>query len=137
MARRFNILLVDDDPDILALLKVAFRSRGHDVTLASDGKSALDALSTGDFDLVITDLHLGPVDGFVILAGAKRLNPGTIVYVMTGDGNPSLASEAVRLGADDFLLKPFSFVALLKRVALLASRAEPLRTQAQPVLQNC
>ncbi len=137
MARRFNILLVDDDPDILALLNTAFRSRDYSVTVASDGDTALKALSPGNFDLVITDLHLGSTDGFVILSNAKRLNPETTVYVMTGDTNANLAAESVRKGADDFFLKPFSFVALLKQVALLASRSRPAQTLEEALLQTC
>jgi CheY-like chemotaxis protein len=123
MARQFKVLLVDDEPDILGLLGFAFRSRGYDVTLASDGKSALEILSSREFDLVVTDLHMGPIDGFVVLKSAKKLNPSTIVYVMTGDPNPDLVSKSLRLGADDFLFKPFSFTGLLQRVAGLHSKS--------------
>jgi DNA-binding response OmpR family regulator len=127
MARQFKVLLVDDEPDILALLGLALRSRGCDVTFASDGKSALEVLSSKEFDLVVTDLHMGPIDGFAVLKSAKKLNPKTIVYVMTGDTNPDLVSESLRLGADDFLFKPFSFMGLLQRVAGLYGKSELTR----------
>jgi len=130
MARRFKVLLVDDEPDILGLLGLALSSRGYDVTFASDGKSALEVLSSKGFDLVVTDLHMGPVDGLVVLKSAKKLNPTTSVYVMTGDRDPNLLSEFLRLGADDFLSKPFGFIELLQRVASLDSKSELVRQGA-------
>ena len=130
MARQFKVLLVDDEPAILDLLGLALSAQGYDVTFASDGESALEVLSSKGFDLVVTDLHMGPVDGLVVLKSAKKLNPTTSVYVMTGDRDPNLVSESLRLGADDFLSKPFSFMDLLRRVANLHSNSEPVRQSA-------
>jgi DNA-binding response OmpR family regulator len=130
MARQFKVLLVDDAPQFLDLLGLALSGEGYDVTFASDGKSALEVLSSKGFDLVVTDVHMGPVDGLAVLKSAKKLNPTTSVYVMTGDRDPNIVSESLGLGADHFLSKPFSFMDLLQRVASLHSNSELVRQGA-------
>ena len=126
MPRRFRVLLVDDDPVILDLFSFALSHKHYDVTAASNGKSALEALGSHHFDLVITDLHMEPVDGFAVLKRAKELNPKTSVYVMTGDGDANLAFRSLR-GADDFLPKPFDLMEFLQRVDHVYNQLEPLR----------
>lgn len=132
MTRPFKILLVDDEPAILGLLGTVLKHDGYDVAFASDGKAALEVLSSRGFDLVVTDLNMGPIDGLAVLQKAKELNPKTNVCVMTGDRDLNLASECLRLGADDFLPKPFHFKELLQRVASLCSKSEFLRQGADP-----
>jgi DNA-binding response OmpR family regulator len=124
MTRLFKVLLVDDEPALLSLLGRALILKGYDVAFASDGKSACEVLNSRGFDLVVTDLHMGTVDGFAVLKRAKKLNSNTSVYVMTGDRDPSVVLESLRLGADNLLFKPFDLNKLIQRVTSLHSQSK-------------
>ena len=89
----------------------------YQVTTAINGEAAIKALSENDFDLVITDLNMGQVNGILVLKKAKELNPGTTVIIMTSSVDVAFAIEALRLNADDYLLKPFNLYDLLDRVS--------------------
>ena len=106
--RPFNVLVVDDEPDVRDLLVEYFEERGHRVAAAADGITAKADLERERFDLVVTDLQLPGVDGLGVLQAARAVNPSTIVIVVTGYASLDTAVQAVRLGAYDYLTKPFS-----------------------------
>lgn len=104
------MLIVDDEPDIRELLAAFFSGRGHAVASAKDGRAALAALERGpgQYGLVVTDLHMPGADGLAVLKAAKSANPSCFVIIITGYASLDSAVEAVRLGAYDYLTKPFT-----------------------------
>jgi DNA-binding NtrC family response regulator len=109
-ARPFTVLVVDDEPDVRDLLVDYFRDRGHDVSSAADGRAAIDELerNPSKYTLVVSDLQLPHVDGLGVLTAARALNPSVTVIIVTGYASLDTAVQAVRLGAYDYLTKPFS-----------------------------
>jgi len=104
--QKYSILLVDDDPVITAGTGGDLAEKGYKVTTASSGEEAIELLKKSFFDLVITDLVMGSMDGISVLKEAKEINPELPVIILTGFGDMVSAIEAVRLNADDYLLKP-------------------------------
>ncbi|MFP4476367.1 MAG: response regulator [Desulfatibacillaceae bacterium] len=104
--RKYSILLVDDDPFILKTMGPYLESRGYEVATALNGSRALKLLETDTFDLVLTDLVMGEPDGLQVLGRTKETSPDTMVILLTGYGDMNSAIDALRLGADDYLLKP-------------------------------
>ena len=107
-----SILLVDDSREILWVTEEAFKSRGYHVTTAPSGEAAIEALIRKRFDLVITDLHMGGMNGFVVLKKARELDPEMPVIIWTGSGDVSSTAQALGMNADDYLLKPFNLAEL-------------------------
>lgn len=101
-----DILLVDDDSVIVAAIGSDLEEKGYRVTTAGNGEQAVDWLNQSHFDLVITDLVMTPVNGIAVLEKAKEIDPDTMVVILTGFGDMTSAIEALRSGADDYLLKP-------------------------------
>jgi FixJ family two-component response regulator len=102
-----NILLVDDDVSILTACSEALLMDGYKVDAASSGEKALELLKPGKYDVVITDLAMGEVGGMEVLRQTKNVSPETQVMVLTSHGTIENAVEAMKLGAFDFLPKPF------------------------------
>lgn len=102
----YNILLVDDDKFILKSIGNTLEKSGYTVTQADSGLKALELIQKQDFDLVLTDLIMDTVDGIEVLKRTKEINPETIVIILTGFGDLDSAIDAIRLKADDYLLKP-------------------------------
>lgn len=122
-----TILIVDDDPLILTSMKSALSSQGYAVTTAGNGTAAVKLMRAARHDLVITDLVMGKLDGLGVLKKAKELHPDTMVIILTGFGELSSAIAALRLGADDYLLKPCDMDELFFRVAVAFRKLELIR----------
>lgn len=119
-----EVLVVDDEPDVLDLVVEYFRTRGVRTASRTDGRSAI-ALLEGDparFGLVVTDLQLPGADGLAVLEAARRVNPSCYVVIITGYASLESAIRAVRLGAYDYLTKPFSLGQLDVILARLQDR---------------
>ncbi len=104
--RPSHILLVDDDPFILTGIGKNLETEGYNVTTADSGEKAYRLLEESNFDLVITDLVMEKVDGIQVLQKAKQLYSDIMVIILTGYGDMSSAIDALRLKADDYILKP-------------------------------
>ncbi len=115
--KEYSILLVDDNLHILELYEEILSGEGYKLTRAKNGEMAIEALEKQPFDMIITDLNMGKVDGLEVLKRAKELHPETMVIVMTGNTDIEYAIDALRLHADDYILKPFRIPHLLKRVS--------------------
>jgi two-component system response regulator PilR (NtrC family) len=102
-----RVLVVDDERSMRDLLAIMLRKNGYEVTLAEGGEAALGALRTGGFDLIITDLRMRKVDGLAVLKASKELSPQTVVLVITAYASTETAVEAMKLGAYDYITKPF------------------------------
>lgn len=133
-----NILVVDDEKIKRITLADDLATQGHDVVVAADGEEALEKLAAGRFDVVVTDLKMPKLDGIELL---KRIKQGPMadiqVIMMTAYGSIPVAVEAVKLGAFDFLTKPFrneDVFPLLARIErqLAATSAEPRTPEPFP-----
>ncbi len=102
----YRILLVDDDPFVLQSIGPILVKKGYEVTTAENGQKAIDFLSESTFDLVLTDLVMEDVDGFQVLRAVKAVDKDTMVIILTGYEEVKLAIDCLRLGADDYVLKP-------------------------------
>lgn len=103
---RARVLVVDDDPLTLKNLARILKKEGYRVTLATGGKEAIEKIETGVFDVVLTDLVMGDVNGLDVLASAKARSPDTEVIILTGYATVSSAIDAMRRGAYHYLQKP-------------------------------
>jgi two-component system response regulator HydG len=110
------LLVVDDDAAFRAVTSALLEDEGYAVTCAAEGNEAIDLLRERHFDLVLTDLVMGEVNGLQVLEAAKAINPGTIVIMVTGFASIESAVEAIKQGAEDYLTKPCSNAELLLKV---------------------
>ncbi|MDQ6988060.1 MAG: response regulator [Mariprofundaceae bacterium] len=104
---RVRLLVVEDDEALAALLEEYLQEAGYDVELHLRGDTAMQALRSGQYDLVLTDLVLPGADGLSILREASGQPHKTLVMLMTGYSGIQDALDAVRQGAYDFVSKPF------------------------------
>ena len=109
-----KVMLVEDDLLTIQIVSEILRAEGHEVVPFNDGTSALDAMESLAPEIVITDLNLGRTgpNGMDVLKRARALTPPAIVLVITGFGSFEIAVEATKLGALDYLQKPFKAVEL-------------------------
>src|SRR5262245_64193780 len=103
-----QVLIIDDQDSIREGLELLLRRRGHQTFSASGGKEGLALLDEHGVDLVITDLKMAKMDGLEVLRSVKERAPETEALVITGYGTVEKAVEAMKLGAADFITKPFS-----------------------------
>lgn len=103
-----HILIMEDDLNVAKGLKMILEEQGYGVELQGTGLGAMDAIGKYDYDLLMADLHLPDIDGMQVVKRAKETKPDTGVIVMTGYATSSLAVNAMKLGAHDFISKPFT-----------------------------
>lgn len=113
---RTTILIVDDDSSIVMALSRMLRADGYDVVSAYDAESGWSVYKTAKPDLVLTDLRMPGTGGLHLISMIREEDPKTTVIVITGHGSVETAIEAMRLGADDFIVKPFSTDELRRRI---------------------
>ena len=111
-----HILLVDDDRSVLRAISPFLESNGYHVTTSETGEYATELVRKWNFDLIISDLVMEKVDGFQVLKWAKKQNEDTMVIILTGYSDINLTIDALRIGADDYLLKPCEPEVMLFRV---------------------
>jgi DNA-binding response OmpR family regulator len=102
-----NILLVDDDVGILTACAESLLLDGYQVDVADCGEKALEMIPKKKYQLIVTDLMMGEVDGLQVLKFVKEFSPFSEVMVLTAHGSVSTAVEAMKMGAYDYLPKPF------------------------------
>ena len=112
-----RILIVDDDEGLVHFLSRLFERQGYEALVCSDGQSALQRLATESFDTVLMDYKMPGLNGLDTLAEIKRAQCKTPVIIMTAYGTTETAIEAMKLGAYDYLLKPFDNEELKRVVA--------------------
>jgi two-component system response regulator PilR (NtrC family) len=132
-----KILIVEDEKSMREVLRILLEGENHKVTTASDGHEGLSYLDKDIFDLVITDMKMPKANGFEILKKVKETSPETIVIMITAFGNTETAIEAMKLGAYDYVSKPFNIdeIRLIVRKAIEKKREseelELLRTKVE------
>ena len=111
-----KILLVDDEEILRLTVSSDLQDAGYEVDTAVDGRHACVCLAEKSYDLIITDLFMEEVDGMQVMEEAKRLDPTCSIILLTGYGNVESVVEALRGGADDYLLKPYKHEELFFRL---------------------
>jgi len=119
-----RVLVVDDEKSMRDLLSITLEKEGYDVLTAAGGEAAIEALRRDVTDAVITDLRMPKVDGLQVLRAAKEISPDVAVIVITAVASTETAVEAMKLGAYDYITKPFKLdeVSLIVRNALERKR---------------
>ena len=115
MAKR-KILIVDDDRQILEMLSELLEEEGYSPESAIDGEQALNKLENENYHLVISDVRMPGIDGFEVLKQVKEKYKNTKVLLMTGYTDDYDISDALILGADDYITKPFDIPKVLLAV---------------------
>jgi DNA-binding NtrC family response regulator len=129
------ILIVDDEPEIRQTLFDGLSNNGYTIFLAEDGEGALRLFDQRPFDLVVLDVRLPDRDGVQLLETIKNRSAETPVIMMSGYGTTQNAIEAMRKGAFDYLLKPFS-VDVIKQRIQMALKENLVRPESQPEMKG-
>jgi DNA-binding NtrC family response regulator len=126
-----RLLVVDDDIQMLSALEAALRRKGHTVETASNGIDAASKLENTAVQAVITDLRMPGMNGLELLQHVRRTKPALPVIVLSAYGTVPMAVEAIKGGATDFLLKPFSHEELDQVLLKHVQTGAPARTPAE------
>jgi FixJ family two-component response regulator len=125
-----KILIIDDDKDMRSVLSDLARSGGYEAFSAGSGKTALKKISTHSPDLILLDIRLPGIDGMTLLERIKEIDRNILIIMMTGHGDIRDAVKAMKLGAFDYITKPFNndeIIAAIKK----ALQARPHTGNAQ------
>jgi signal transduction histidine kinase/ActR/RegA family two-component response regulator len=107
-----EVLVVDDDEDLLELAALTLTRAGYSVATAADGKAAVDLVNLRDFDLVVLDMMMPVMDGVTAMREIKKISPSVEVVILTAHSSVDTAVETMRLGAFDYVKKPFDIGSL-------------------------
>lgn len=135
----FDILAIEDDQRMRELLKEILSREGCSVFTAKNGEDGLGLLERRNFDLIITDLKMPDIDGITVLARTRELYPESLVIVITAYGTVESAIEAMKLGAYDYIQKPFEpeELMLIVRKALDYKRLADENLRLSSELESC
>jgi len=131
MTERTVVLLIEDDPNIVDLIRSNLTVRGFDVVSTVDGPSSLRTLDTENPDIVLLDLMLPDTDGFELCRQIRERSPVGIIVVSARGGERDKVN-ALHLGADDYMTKPFGIEELLARITATLRRTRPAREEETP-----
>jgi DNA-binding NtrC family response regulator len=122
-----RVLVADDERNIRKNLALVLEAQGYQVDEAKDGDEALDLCKQSHPDIAFVDLHMPKMQGLDVLAHIRALSPKTAVVIITAYGSAANATEAMKLGAVDFLEKPFEpkIIGILAEEIILRQRTEP------------
>lgn len=131
-----RILVVDDEPQLTRVLRTGLKARGYDVRVAADGLAGFETFSDWHPDLVITDLAMPTMDGLKLCRRLRAISQVPII-VLSAKGEEKIKVEALDIGADDFVTKPFGIDELLARVraSLRRAKTQPINETTQTVLE--
>jgi DNA-binding NtrC family response regulator len=127
----FRILIIDDDEIARDVVVSLLSKEGFSVIAARDGLEGIKALRMEDYQLVVTDLRMPGADGIEVLKTALRLNPTSSVVIMTAYGTLDNALEAVKLGAFDYITKPFKLQEIIIVVENAFKRFQMIREREE------
>lgn len=127
MESKPRILVADDERNIRKTLAMILEAAGYVVDEAKDGEEALELCKQNHPDIAFVDLHMPKLEGLKVLAHIRALSPKTAVVIVTAYGSAANAVEAMKLGAVDFLEKPFDpkIIGILSEEILIRQRTEP------------
>src|SRR5215218_4926684 len=126
-----KVLLVEDEAGLIVTLTDRLRSEGFEVASATDGVSGLHLASTEAFDLIILDVMLPKKNGYDVCRDLRQKGINTPVLILTAKGETIDKVLGLKLGADDYLTKPFEVIELLARIEALLRRAPNTQTSSR------
>jgi DNA-binding NtrC family response regulator len=127
-----TILVVDDEEVLRKVIHKILIKEGYDVHLASSGTEALEILSKKEIDLVITDVKMPEMDGFDLLEQMKKNYPKLGIIVMTAFGDAYTVRDALMLGADEYITKPFKSYEIVMVVERAYWRIQSSKSREEP-----
>jgi DNA-binding NtrC family response regulator len=130
-----RVLVADDDEIFLEILAETVEDAGAAVELAPDGLAALEQLSVGDFDILISDLNMPRMDGLTLLRQVRTLYPHILSILITGFGSLESAIQALRLGAYDYIQKPFMVEQVAVTIRNAVDRVKSYKERANLILE--
>ena len=134
-----KVVVIDDAPDIVEVVSLCFQLRwsGTDVVPAYDGTSGLELIETESPDIVILDINLPDMDGFQVIREVRRFSQVPVI-MLTVKGEDVDIARGLELGADDYMVKPFSHIELIARVeaVLRRSRGIPTSSEERPYVSG-
>jgi two-component system, OmpR family, response regulator ResD len=131
---RGSVLVVDDEPTIAEVVARYLERAGYETRVAADGPAALEAAGERRVDLVVLDLMLPGIDGLEVMRRLRRgTGPAPAIILLTARGEESDRITGLRLGADDYVVKPFSPAELVARVDAVLRRVDPDRERVAPI----
>ena len=119
MNNEYNLLVVDDEPGMREFLEIMLRKEEYNVKVASNGEEAIDMLQKETFDLAIVDIQMPGINGIEVLKNTREHHPNTTVIMITAFASHESAIEAMKLGAYDYITKPFK----IDEIKLVISKA--------------
>ena len=129
---RKRILVVEDEEDIAALVKLHLSDEGHDITCCADGHEGLTQALLPHWDMMILDIRLPGVDGLAICRKVREANPHVPILMLTSKSSEPDRVLGLEIGADDYVTKPFSIAELMARVRAIFRRA----AHTQPISED-
>jgi len=111
-----RLLLVDDEKDFVNILAKRIRRRNIDVAKAYSGAEAIQALRDRQFDVAVLDLKMEDMDGIEVLKILKIMDPRLAVIMLTGHGSAEAAEQGIKMGAFDYLSKPYELESLMEKI---------------------
>ena len=118
-----KLLIVEDEPNLLSILRKGFTELNYDVSIALDGETALDMIENTSFDVIVLDVMLPKVNGIEICRKLRAEKNFVPILMLTALGSSENIVNGLNTGADDYLVKPFKFSELSARVSALSRRA--------------
>jgi two-component system, NtrC family, response regulator PilR len=115
-AESARILVVDDERSMREMLAILLKREGHEVSVAENGRTAIELLNQRPFDLVVSDARMPDLDGLEVLRHARSINPSVIAIMVTAYGSPDLLRGVAQLGVNDYVEKPFNTEVLRFRI---------------------
>jgi DNA-binding response OmpR family regulator len=128
--RHATILIVEDEESIAAVLARRLQKAGFGTDWAATGEAGLEKARTTAFDLILLDIHLPGISGFDVLEALRQEGRRTPVFIVSADRYVDDRVKGLRLGADDYLVKPFDFDELLARIEAILRRSTVERPRA-------
>jgi two-component system, OmpR family, response regulator len=125
-----RLLLVEDDSRIVSFLQRGLEAEGYDITVASDGRQALELARSGDFALIILDRILPVIDGLGVCQILREEGNRSLILMLTARDTLQDKIDGLKGGADDYLTKPFAFDEVIARIEALLRRSGPHKSRA-------
>ena len=133
MSNILQVLVVDDEPRYLKLLRFNLEAAGYEVITAANGEEALTMVARKIPDLIILDIRLPGIDGYEVCTSIREFSSVPII-MLTAKGEEREKVQGLRLGADDYVTKPFGAEELMARVEAILRRGHDSEPQSPPVL---
>jgi two-component system alkaline phosphatase synthesis response regulator PhoP len=137
MQQKFNILVVEDEPAIQTGLVDVLVFHGYDAHATGDGKQGLELALTGKYDLVLLDVMLPSMNGFDVCNAIRQVDRDQPVIMLTAKISDEDIIHGLKLGADDYVAKPFSIEQLVLRIGAVLRRSSAAKQQATHILLSC